>query len=88
MDEQGSYESVFTPERDLVENSNLSKLALAEKYIGFVDETWYKNPETFLSYILAETQKTFCKSSDTIEIEVTGMQLLEVMNDVGFKKDE
>lgn len=88
LDEPASYEDIFTPSRDLVESENLQKLIAAEYlYEGKIDETWYKNPQNYLLKIESSSHSVFKESSDIVEIEVTGEQLLEAIEH-GRKSNE
>ena len=49
---------------------------LFEETIG---ETWYKNPEKYLQEIKEQSHTLFLESYDTIEIEITGKELLEAI---------
>lgn len=80
LDEPASYEDIFTPSRELVENENLQKLTAAENlYTEKIGETWYKNPENYLLKIESSSHSLFMESSDIVEVEVTGEKLLEAI---------
>lgn len=80
LDEPASYEDIFTPSRELVENENLQKLTAAENlYEERISETWYKNPENYLLKIKSSSHSVFMESSDIVEVEVTGEKLLEAI---------
>ena len=50
LDEPSSYKDIFTPSIELIENENLQKLVAAENlYEENIGETWYKNPENYLT---------------------------------------
>lgn len=80
LDEPASYEDIFTPSIELIENENLQKLVAAENlYEENIGETWYKNPENYLMKIKQASHRVFLENSDVIEIEITGVKLLEVI---------
>ena len=80
LDEPYSYEDIFSPSSELIDNPNLQKLLLAEKlFEETTGETWYKNPEKFLREIREQSHNLFLESSDTIEIKITGKELLEAL---------
>ena len=80
LDEPRSYEDVFMPSIDIIENEHLQKLILAENlYNESIGETWYKNPEYFLQKIKNASQQLFIENSEFVEFEVSGEKLLEVI---------
>lgn len=80
LDEPQSYEDIFSPSPELIDNPNLQKLLLAENlFEETIGETWYKNPEKYLREIKEQSHTLFLKSHDTIEIEITGKELLEAI---------
>lgn len=80
LDEPASYEDIFTPSRELVENENLQKLTAAENlYEERIGEAWYKNSENYLLKIESSSHSVFMESSDIVEVEVTGEKLLEAI---------
>lgn len=80
LDEPASYQDIFTPSRELVENENLQKLTAAENlYEERIGETWYKNPENYLLKIESSSHSVFLESSDIVEVEVTGEKLMEAI---------
>lgn len=84
LDEPQSYEDIFAPNQELIANPNLHKLFLIENlYEEAIGETWYKNPERFLLEIKEKSHSLFQEDSDTIEIEITGKELLEVIENGG-----
>lgn len=89
LDEPASYEDIFTPSRELVENENLQKLTAAENlYEERIGETWYKNPENYLLKIESSSHSVFMESSDIVEVEVTGGKLLEAIKHGRKSNDE
>jgi hypothetical protein len=81
LDESFSYEDIFRPSIELIENENLQKLIAAEiLYEEPLGETWYKNPDTYLQKIEAASQSLFLENSEYIEVEITGENLLEAIN--------
>lgn len=81
LDEPASYDEIFTPSRELTENENLQKLIAAENlYEESIGETWYKKPENYLLKIERATHRLFLENDDTIEFEITGEKLLEVID--------
>ena len=88
LDEPESYEDIFTPSKELVENENLQKLTAVENlYEERIGETWYKNPENYLLKIERSSHRMFMESSDILEFEVVGEKLLEVIEH-GKKSNE
>ena len=80
LDEPQSYEDIFSPSPELIDNPNLQKLLLAENlFEETIGETWYKNPEKYLQEIKEQSHTLFLESHDTIEIEITGKELLEAI---------
>lgn len=80
LDEPRSYEDIFMPSIDIIENEHLQKLVSAENLFNEnVGEAWYKNPENYLLKIKNTSQTVFLDSSDFVEIEVSGEKLLEVI---------
>ena len=89
LDEPFSYEDIFMPSKELIENENLQKLTAAENlYIEDIGDTWYKNPKDFLLKIEQTARSVFADSDDIIEIEVTGQKLLEAIENGEIPSDE
>lgn len=80
LGEPAAYEDIFVPSSELIESKNLRKLLAAEKlFEESIGETWYKNPEKYLLRIASASHNVFMESSDKVEIEVSGKQLLEAI---------
>lgn len=90
LDEEKSYAAVFAPDPELMDKAALDKLARAEIIVGDHDVLWYKTPEAFLGRIQRESKRLFAANDSFIEMEFTGAQLLEVLDDgrQGSEKDE
>jgi len=80
LDEEKSYAAVFVPDPELMDKAALGKLIRAEIIVGENDAMWYKTPEAFLGRIEHEAKRMFEAHNDYIEIEFTGAQLLEVLD--------
>lgn len=82
LDEPFTYSDIFTPSKELIENENLQKLISAEiLYEEPLGETWYKNPENYLLKIECAAESLFLKDGEIFEVEITGKELLEVLED-------
>ena len=81
LDEERSYAAVFVPEPELMDKKALDKLIRAEIVVGDHDALWYKEPEEFLGRIKREAKRLFKADGDYIEVEFTGAQLLEALED-------
>ena len=80
LDEPLSYNDVFLPCKELVENENLKKLIAAEYiYEETLNEKWYKNPEKYLVKIENASHDIFLENNDIVEIEITGEKVLEAI---------
>lgn len=87
LDEPRSYEDIFSPSPELLNNPNQQKLLSAENlFEETIGETWYKNPENFLQEIKKQSHTLFLENDDTIEIEISGKELLEAI-DYGKTED-
>lgn len=82
LDEERSYQKVFVPDCELSQASAMQKLQAAEGILGATYEAWYKNPEQFLGRLSNEAKKLFANPQDAIEIEITGEQIMEAINNV------
>lgn len=80
LDEPDSFDIIFIPDQELVKHEKLENLIAAESlFAENFGITWYKNPEQFLLKLKEETQNLFHETNDYIQIEITGTQLLEVI---------
>lgn len=82
LGEQRTYEDIFTPELELMQESSLENLIRSEDIVGVEGERWYSNPQNYLELIKREAHNVFLRKEDVITIEVTGEQLLEATNSV------
>lgn len=82
LGEQRTYQDIFTPDGELLDDKRLANLKNCEAYLGISDERWYSAPERYLECIERKAQKVFLQSPDTISIEVTGDQVLEAIKNV------
>jgi hypothetical protein len=88
LDEPASFDVIFTPSKDLIENKNLHKLIAAESlYEEAIGVTWYKNPDMFLAGIKNELNRILSDNNDVVTIEFSGAELLEVL-EYGKKQNE
>ena len=88
LGEQRMYEDIFTPDGELMTDSNLVNLIRCEDIVGIEGERWYNNPQRFLGLVKQQAQRVFVQNPDVITIEVTGDQLLEVVENVKKGKEE
>lgn len=57
LGEQSSYEDIFCPCPELLDNALLSRLANAEAI--YIEDSWYKNPDQYMLQIKDASQKLF-----------------------------
>ena len=81
LGEESSYEDVFCPCPELLDNELLNRLVNAEAiYVEDIEDAWYKNPEQYMLQIKDASQKLFShKENDVIELEISGQKLLEAL---------
>ena len=82
LGEKGTYQDIFTPDRELLNGKHLLNLKNSEAFVGICDERWYSAPQQYLVRIRSEAQKVFTAHPDAIRIEVTGDQVLEAIANV------
>lgn len=82
LGEQRTYEDIFTPDSELLKEGMLAKLKKSEPYLGIWDERWYNAPTKYLGQIEREAQRVFLANPETIQIEVTGEEILEAIKNV------
>ena len=81
LGEESSYEDVFCPCPELLDDELLNKLVNAEAiYVEDIEDAWYKNPEQYMLQIKDASQRLFShKENDVIELEISGQKLLEAL---------
>ena len=89
LGEPAAYEDIFSPSDVLLSNDNLIKLRLAENlYEGPIGETWYKSPEKYFLGMKNDIHSLFGTPKEYYEIQITGQELLEAVEDGGRKKSK
>ena len=74
--------SVFKPGNELCNNPNFPKMVKAEALCAdtSIGITWYKSPEKYLSKLSVETERILGGEEQYLTIEITGEQMLEVLD--------
>ena len=66
----------------------MANLKRSEKILGICDERWYSSPSKYLGRIKAEAKRVFSTKSDAIQIELTGEQIMEAIENVEQREKE
>lgn len=83
-----TYDDIFTPDAELLDNCNLTNLSKSEKVLGICEERWYSVPSKYLGHVKTQVQQIFLSKPDTIQIEVTGKQIMEAIANVEQGSEE
>jgi len=81
LGEETSFEDIFSPCEELLDQALLQKLTSAEAlYNEEIQDAWYKNPSDYLLKIQTAAHQLFLPNEDdVIELEISGEDLLEAM---------
>ena len=80
--EADTYDDIFTPDTDLLNNDGFANLKRSEKVLGIFGERWYSAPDKYLGRIKSEAKRVFLVDSDMIKIELIGEQIMEAIENV------
>lgn len=81
LGEENSFEDIFTPFPELLNEEMCQKLIHAENiYKEEIKDVWYKCPSDYMLQLKEASHRLFAKKEDdVIEIEISGEKLLEVI---------
>ena len=88
LGERQAYDSIFTPDSELLNGKWLKNLERSEMVLGISDERWYSAPKKYLGRIKQQAQEVFVTHPDKIMIELTGEQIMEAIENAEENKED